>query len=108
MHTHQRPLRSFGAAAALLMVAGLALRADEPAGPEEGIEVQTRGPVHEAYAQPSLASPEPGPVIPNRPPEPVPEEPPDQKPEGDHVQWVPGYWAWDVDRQDFLWVSGIW
>jgi hypothetical protein len=24
------------------------------------------------------------------------------------VQWIGGYWAWDGDRQDFLWVSGVW
>jgi hypothetical protein len=24
------------------------------------------------------------------------------------VQWIPGYWAWDNDRNDFVWVSGIW
>jgi hypothetical protein len=34
--------------------------------------------------------------------------PPDQKPSGQNVQWIPGYWAWDVSRNDFLWVSGIW
>jgi hypothetical protein len=22
--------------------------------------------------------------------------------------WVPGYWAWDTDRKDFIWVSGCW
>ena len=43
-----------------------------------------------------------------KPPDPIPEEPPDQKPKGDNVQWIPGYWAWDDDRQDFLWVSGCW
>lgn len=32
--------------------------------------------------------------------------PPDQKPEGDDVAWIPGYWAWDDERNDFLWVSG--
>lgn len=34
--------------------------------------------------------------------------PPDQKPEGDDVAWIPGYWAWDDERNDFLWVSGVW
>jgi hypothetical protein len=41
-------------------------------------------------------------------PDPIEELPPDQKPEGNNVQWIPGYWAWDEDRNDFLWVSGIW
>jgi hypothetical protein len=34
--------------------------------------------------------------------------PPDRKPEGDNVVWIPGYWMWDSDREDFLWVSGFW
>ena len=21
--------------------------------------------------------------------------------------WIPGYWAWDDDRSDFLWISGV-
>ena len=24
------------------------------------------------------------------------------------MAWIPGYWAWDDERNDFLWVSGIW
>src|SRR5205085_8482516 len=27
--------------------------------------------------------------------------------EGDNVTWIGGYWAWDPDRNDYLWVSGI-
>ena len=34
--------------------------------------------------------------------------PPDQKPAGQNVQWIPGYWSWDVSRNDFIWISGIW
>ena len=34
--------------------------------------------------------------------------PPDQKPAGQNIQWIPGYWSWDVSRGDYLWVSGIW
>ncbi len=74
----------------------------------DGIAVQPRGPVHEAFAMPSNAPPQPGPLIARRPPDPIPEVPPDQRPEGDNVQWIPGYWAWDADRQDFLWISGLW
>ncbi|MDY3556232.1 hypothetical protein R5W24_005395 [Gemmata sp. JC717] len=43
-----------------------------------------------------------------QPPEPIEELPPDQKPEGDNVQWIPGYWGWDEDTEQFLWVSGFW
>ena len=34
--------------------------------------------------------------------------PPDQKPAGQNIQWIPGYWSWDVSRGDFIWISGIW
>ena len=30
------------------------------------------------------------------------------KPEGDSAVWIPGYWNWDDERKDFLWVSGVW
>jgi hypothetical protein len=79
-----------------------------PDAPPDDIEVQTRGPVHEAYAQPINPSPRPGLVVPKQPPDPIQELPPDQKPEGDNVQWIPGYWAWEADRNDFMWISGLW
>lgn len=75
---------------------------------QDGIEVQTRGPIHEAFANPVSHKPEASPVIPKKPPEPVNELPPDQKPEGIQVLWIPGYWAFDDERGDYLWVSGIW
>jgi hypothetical protein len=74
----------------------------------EDIVPQPRGPVHEAFALQPDTTPRPGPVVPKKPPAPVPEVPPDQKPEGDNVQWIPGYWSWDAEREDFLWVSGLW
>jgi hypothetical protein len=72
------------------------------------VELLARGPVHEAFAEPASVRPEPGPIVPSRPREPLEEEPAAEKPEGDKVQWLPGYWAWDEERTDFLWVSGIW
>lgn len=77
------------------------------AGPNEP-EVLTRGPVHEAFAEPVTFDPKPGPAAPKAPPAPIEELPPDQKPAGDNVQWIPGYWHWDEERDDYLWVSGIW
>jgi hypothetical protein len=74
---------------------------------EEG-EILTRGPVHEAFANAITYDPQPGPLVPKVPPAPVEELPPDQKPEGDNVIWISGYWAWDDDRKDFIWISGIW
>jgi WXXGXW repeat (2 copies) len=89
---------------------GRALAWQDPAeAPDPAMaEVQTRGPVHEAFAQPVAYDPGPGPVVPREPAPPVEEQPPDQKPEGDDVQWIAGYWSWDEDRGDFLWISGIW
>src|SRR5262245_7830562 len=80
----------------------------QAASTQEGVEIQARGEIHEAFAQPSIARQRPSPIVRKQPPEPVNELPPDQKPEGDNVQWIPGYWAWDEDRSDFLWVSGTW
>src|SRR5262245_26542768 len=72
---------------------------------QNAIEVQTRGPIHEAFAQPTQTAPEPGPVIPKQPPAPISEEPAEQSP-AENAQWIPGYWAWDAERQEFIWVSG--
>jgi hypothetical protein len=72
----------------------------------KGIEVLTRGPVHEAFATPTV-EPLPTPPIARKPPPPLDEMPPEVKPEGE-VIWISGYWAFDDERKDFLWVSGTW
>jgi hypothetical protein len=77
----------------------------DPAAPK-GVEVLTRGPVHEAFATPT-EEPQPTTTVTKKPPRPIEEMPPEQKPEGNSV-WIGGYWAWDEDRNDYLWVSGIW
>ncbi|MBA4105210.1 MAG: hypothetical protein C0485_05585 [Pirellula sp.] len=74
----------------------------------DGVEVLTRGPLHEAFAETVLFDPEPGIVISQAPPEPIEEVAPAQRPEGPDVAWIPGYWSWDDERNDFLWISGIW
>jgi hypothetical protein len=87
------------------------LRAADPPPPADGqvgVEPQARGPVHEAFAEPGSSSPQATPVITKKPPEPIEELPPDQKPEGDNMQWITGYWAYDDDRADFIWISGLW
>jgi len=53
-------------------------------------------------------NPEPGIVVTKAPPDVIEEVPPEERPEGDNVTWIPGYWAWDDERSDFLWVSGTW
>lgn len=94
-------------AATALLLSQSAGRCDPPAQPE-GVEVLARGPVHEAYAASVNDTPKAAPLVNKEPPAPIEELPPDQKPEGDNVQWLPGYWAWDEERGDYLWVSGFW
>jgi hypothetical protein len=73
-----------------------------------GEQVLTRGPVHEAFAGFISYNPEPGILVQSAPPEAINELPPDLRPEGDNITWIPGYWAWDDERNDFLWISGTW
>ena len=84
------------------------MRTASPGRYRARVQVLTRGPVHEAFAETVTFDPEPGIVIPKAPPAAIEELPPDQKPEGANVAWIPGYWGWDDERNDFLWVSGIW
>jgi hypothetical protein len=77
-------------------------------GSTPGAEVLTRGPVHEAFAGTVSFNPEPGIIVDRAPPVLIEEVPPEQRLEGDNVVWIPGYWAWDEDQNDFLWISGIW
>jgi hypothetical protein len=75
---------------------------------QNGVEVLTRGPVHEAFAETITFNPQPGMDAPKAPPAAIEEVPPQQRPEGRNVSWIPGYWGWDDERNDFLWISGIW
>jgi hypothetical protein len=75
--------------------------------PEEDVQVLASGPIHEAFAEAVALDPEPGIVSPKAPPALIEEIPPEQKPEG-NVQWIPGYWAWDDEWNEYIWVSGIW
>jgi hypothetical protein len=79
-----------------------------PSAGQTDAEVLTRGPIHEAFAETVSFDPQPGFVAPKAPPAPIEELPPAERPEGENVAWIPGYWAWDDDRNDFLWISGIW
>lgn len=81
--------------------------ADNPTDAGKDIQVLAHGPIHEAFAETITFDPQAGTRVPNPPPPVIEEIPPDEKPEGD-AQWIPGYWAWDDDKSDFIWVSGIW
>jgi hypothetical protein len=108
--------KTWSAALVLLAACNAVGRAQAPTDnppppPQEqpaGQEILTSGPMHEAFAQPVVYDPKPGPSIPKQPPAPIKEMPPDQKPDGANVQWIPGYWGWDDQRNDYIWVSGVW
>jgi hypothetical protein len=71
-------------------------------------EVLTRGPVHEAFADPVTLQNEDPVTAPAPPPPDIDETPPTEKPQGENITWVPGYWAWDQERSNFIWVSACW
>lgn len=72
------------------------------------VEVLTRGPLHEAFAIPATHDAVELPLVKQQPPEPIDELLPEHKPAGDNVLWLPGYWAFDDERDDFMWISGLW
>jgi hypothetical protein len=73
-----------------------------------GSEVLTGGPVHEAFAKPVTMEAQVPVIVPTPPSENVQELPPGERPDGAGIVWVPGYWAWDASRNDYIWVSGCW
>jgi hypothetical protein len=79
-----------------------------PIPAEEQPEVLTRGPVNEAFAQPVNFEDRAGFSAPREPPPYIEEIPPAQRPAGGQFAWVPGYWAWDSERDGYIWVSGCW
>ena len=73
-----------------------------------GIEVMTRGAVHEAFGGPINYNPEPGTVVAVDPPSLINELPPSDRPDDPNCLWIPGYWSWDDDEEAYVWVSGMW
>ncbi len=111
-HEVQR-VSKFGLALAQAVLLGLGATVSsgqetEAATDDQGAQVLTRGPIHEAFAGMVSYNPEPGVVVDRAPPEIIEELPPSERPEGDNISWIPGYWAWDDERTDYLWVSGTW
>jgi hypothetical protein len=92
----------------LLLQSGLTSAANGPNQTDGGVEVLMRGPIHEAFADVSVDETQPGAVTSRSVPDPINEIPPDFRPEGNNVEWISGYWSWDEDQDDFIWVSGIW
>ena len=79
-----------------------------PVPSQEQPEVLTQGPVNEAFAQPVNLEDQAGLTAPTAPPADIEEVPPPERPAGEQFSWVPGYWAWDSDRNGYIWVSGCW
>lgn len=79
-----------------------------PAPAQELPEVLSRGPVHEAFAEPVTLQTQESFVVPKPPPAPISEVPPAERPQGNQFIWIPGYWSWDADRLDYIWVSACW
>ena len=99
------------AAQAVLIGLGAAIATAQAVDSEiddQGAQVLTRGPVHEAFAGIVSYNPEPGVIVETPPPELIEELPPEIRPTGDNISWIPGYWAWDDERNDYLWISGTW
>lgn len=103
-------LPSLAAACAVLQLLAVPVMAQDPDDlpTQDGVEYLTRGPVHEAFSTVIVFRPEAGITVTKAPPEAVDEIPPDRRPEGDNVAWIPGYWSWDEEAADFIWISGIW
>ena len=94
--------------ALLLCVLAAPGRGQQSAPPPlpDGVEVQARGPVHEAFAGPTSEAVA-MPAIPVKPPAAIEEMPPADKPDG-NAMWISGYWSYDEERKDHIWVSGTW
>src|SRR5690554_1961516 len=75
--------------------------AEEAAG---DIQALTRGPLHEAFAEPVSVDPATSVAVPQQPPEPIEELPPEARPDDPNAVWIPGYWIWSDEQNDFLWV----
>jgi hypothetical protein len=72
------------------------------------IEPLVRGPIHEGFAEMVRLTPQPIPPVAGEPPQPINESPADIRPDNPNAEWLPGYWGWDGDSKQFIWISGTW
>jgi hypothetical protein len=79
-----------------------------PVPSQEEPQVLNEGPIHEGFAQPLDLAPQAGIISPDQPPADIIEDPAAERPKGSQYVWIPGYWAWDTERADYVWVSGCW
>jgi hypothetical protein len=102
----QTPPQGQAAIAAEAQLAAGAAPALPPA--DNAPEVLDKGPIHEAFAEPVVLEAGQAVKVDRLPPDAVNELPPDVRPEGKNIEWIPGYWMWNDDKNDFIWVSGVW
>lgn len=74
-------------------------------GHSQNFQSIDEGPIHEAYAQ-RITGMVALDAVPVPPPNPIQERIPPQR--DNQAIWIPGYWEWDADRNDFYWVTGTW
>ncbi len=91
-----------------LLLLAVAIARQGEATTEGGVQVLTRGPVQEVFAEASMAGAKAGVLIKRTPYAPITELSPWQRPEGDNVARTPSCCSWDDARSDFTWVSGVW
>lgn len=72
----------------------------------QDVQVYRDGPIHEAFITPSTGNNVVIQGISNTPPPEINEQIPPKC--HDSAIWIRGYWAWDVNLNDFIWVSGVW
>ena len=71
-------------------------------------DVLLRGPIHEGFAQPAVLDAAEPLLVPKQAPPALREFPPAIRPAANQTVWLPGYWGWDEEQEDFIWVSGVW
>lgn len=64
------------------------------------------GPVHEAFITPSTDTGAILRAVPQQPPAPLNEQSPLKC--ASEAVWVPGYWSWNEELNDYIWISGTW
>lgn len=69
------------------------------------IQTYENGPIHEAFVSPISANLLLD-AVEFEPPEPINERIPRQL--DIQSEWIAGYWQWDLNANDFVWVSGVW
>lgn len=71
----------------------------------QDVQVVKEGPIHEAFVtrdtEDFILD-----VLPVPPPAAINERIPPQTDR--QAVWVPGYWCWDENRNDYIWMSGVW